>query len=122
MNDRPLLGGFLEHPASKFPSFSTQFWKEYPYLLPCIGAASVGVLGFITTLLFVEDVSFMIPLKSAVKLNYLDVYRAGLQNIKSSPQIRMVPSNPRLDHHAPRVQSSVKQMNTNRSSSPPRSF
>ncbi|PPQ80156.1 hypothetical protein CVT25_001449 [Psilocybe cyanescens] len=54
----PLLGGTLTRPADHFPTlFTGQFWKEYPYFLPC-AATSTFVLAtlFITIFFFKETV------------------------------------------------------------------
>ena len=29
------LGGLLVYPARNFPPFHTDFWKKYPFALPC---------------------------------------------------------------------------------------
>ncbi len=58
MDHRPLIGGFLEHPARHFPEFSGQLWRNYPYLLPCIATASISMIGFITVICFVQEVGF----------------------------------------------------------------
>ncbi|PFH48541.1 hypothetical protein AMATHDRAFT_49464 [Amanita thiersii Skay4041] len=52
----PMMGGALARPHERFPSyFSSQFWKNYPYFLPCaVGAASIAVAFVIALLLFKE--------------------------------------------------------------------
>jgi len=53
---RPILGGSLTRPNDRFPKvFTGQFWKEYPYFLPCV-ATSGFIFGclIITALLFAE--------------------------------------------------------------------
>ncbi|TCD65266.1 hypothetical protein EIP91_002930 [Steccherinum ochraceum] len=43
----PLVGGMLQHPAEQYPSvFTSNVWKEYPYLLPCLAAAVVPMVAF----------------------------------------------------------------------------
>lgn len=46
------MGGLLSHPADKFDSFNTPFWREYPFSLPCFIAAAFAVfavsVGFFT--------------------------------------------------------------------------
>ncbi|CAG8557427.1 1999_t:CDS:10 [Ambispora gerdemannii] len=45
---RPTIGGYLSHPADHFPSiFGNEFWRYYPYLLPCLVASSVSVTGLV---------------------------------------------------------------------------
>ncbi|TFK62044.1 MFS general substrate transporter [Pluteus cervinus] len=46
----PLLGGTLSKPADRFPRyFDNSFWREYPYLLPCVAAASFIFVAFVVT-------------------------------------------------------------------------
>ena len=41
----PAIGGFLAQPAIKYPSvFRHWLWVHFPYLLPCLFAALLGVL------------------------------------------------------------------------------
>ncbi|KNC99651.1 uncharacterized protein SPPG_09241 [Spizellomyces punctatus DAOM BR117] len=43
----PMVGGLLSQPALTFPSwFDTPFWREYPFLLPCLVSAAVSTIGF----------------------------------------------------------------------------
>jgi hypothetical protein len=52
---RPLLGGTLSRPHERFPgTFGGNFWKEYPYFLPCLVTASYVFFAFIITLFFRE--------------------------------------------------------------------
>lgn len=32
----PIVGGYLSEPATEFAAFNTAFWREHPYLLPCL--------------------------------------------------------------------------------------
>ncbi|CAG8737494.1 8021_t:CDS:2, partial [Ambispora leptoticha] len=44
----PTVGGYLSHPADHFPNiFGNDFWRYYPYLLPCLVASSVSATGFV---------------------------------------------------------------------------
>ncbi|KJA16171.1 hypothetical protein HYPSUDRAFT_207236 [Hypholoma sublateritium FD-334 SS-4] len=46
----PLLGGTLTRPSDNFPTiFTGQFWKEYPYFLPCLAPASIVFVIFLVT-------------------------------------------------------------------------
>jgi len=52
----PLLGGLLSRPQERFPrSFGGNFWKEYPYFLPCLVVASYVLFAFVTTLVFFHE-------------------------------------------------------------------
>lgn len=53
----PLIGGSLARPSDRFPNaFSTKFWKEFPYFLPCFATASVVFVVFVITALFLKEV------------------------------------------------------------------
>ncbi|KAG0322721.1 hypothetical protein BG000_002815 [Podila horticola] len=53
----PVLGGYLANPAKNFPDTfgDWQFFIDYPYFLPCLVAASGGVVGFIVGYFFLEE-------------------------------------------------------------------
>jgi MFS family permease len=57
----PILGGFLSHPVSNYPSifgnlgFLTDFLIKYPYFLPCFISASICILGLIFGLFYLEE-------------------------------------------------------------------
>ncbi|KAG0084963.1 hypothetical protein BGZ92_009417 [Podila epicladia] len=53
----PVLGGYLANPAKNFPETfgDWQFFIDYPYFLPCLVAASGGVIGFIVGYFFLEE-------------------------------------------------------------------
>ncbi|KAI0797879.1 MFS general substrate transporter [Abortiporus biennis] len=52
----PLFGGSFSKPADKFPQyFSYEIWQTYPYLLPCLMAASVAVVGSFCGYLWLEE-------------------------------------------------------------------
>jgi MFS family permease len=57
----PILGGFLSHPVTNFPSVFgnlgsvTQFLTDFPYFLPCAISAFVCILGLIFGLFFLEE-------------------------------------------------------------------
>ncbi|GAA5842478.1 hypothetical protein JCM11251_007325 [Rhodosporidiobolus azoricus] len=52
-----ILGGVLEHPATKFPSYfgESQLFIENPYLLPCIVAGSITMMGGLLSLFLDRD-------------------------------------------------------------------
>ncbi|KAF8199733.1 major facilitator superfamily transporter [Pholiota molesta] len=56
----PLLGGTLTRPADQFPEvFTGQFWKKYPYFLPCAAPAGVVfIVLVITGIWFKETVTW----------------------------------------------------------------
>ncbi|KAF8305055.1 MFS general substrate transporter [Clavulina sp. PMI_390] len=55
----PLVGGALEHPAEKFPgvfgSHRVLLWTTYPYLLPCLVAASFCFIAFLIGWVFLKE-------------------------------------------------------------------
>ena len=60
LRNRPLIGGTFAKPHEHFPAvFDTKFWREFPYLLPCLIVAAFVALVIIITVLFFEEVSRM---------------------------------------------------------------
>ncbi|KAF6743819.1 major facilitator superfamily transporter [Ephemerocybe angulata] len=53
----PLLGGSLSRPADRFPQsvFAGQFWKDYPYFLPCLATATYTALTFVVTAIWLKE-------------------------------------------------------------------
>jgi MFS family permease len=57
----PMLGGFLSHPVSNYPSifgnlgFLTDFLTKYPYFLPCFISAFICLLGLIFGFFYLEE-------------------------------------------------------------------
>ncbi|CAA7266807.1 unnamed protein product [Cyclocybe aegerita] len=52
----PLLGGSLSRPADRFPVvFASNFWKKFPYFLPCVATASYVFAVLLITGLFFEE-------------------------------------------------------------------
>ena len=44
----PFIGGVLSDPATGFGGFfDTQFWRDYPYLLPCLFSSTMSSIAFI---------------------------------------------------------------------------
>ena len=39
-----ILGGALVYPASKFPLLRVEYFCQFPYLLPCLVGAALGIL------------------------------------------------------------------------------
>lgn len=56
----PALGGFLSRPADQFPSTfgRIQFFRDYPYFLPCFVAGFLNLCAVIIGALFLKEVSF----------------------------------------------------------------
>lgn len=52
-----MIGGWLSHPAERFPEIFGQsgFLKEYPYFLPCAVPATFTVVAWIITYIFLEE-------------------------------------------------------------------
>lgn len=51
------LGGLLSHPARNMRLFDTPFWREYPFLLPCLIASFIGMLSIVLAWFRLEEVS-----------------------------------------------------------------
>ncbi|KAH7915290.1 major facilitator superfamily domain-containing protein [Hygrophoropsis aurantiaca] len=52
----PFMGGHLVRPRDHFPGiFTSPFWGNYPYFLPCAAAASFTAISFILILLFLKE-------------------------------------------------------------------
>ncbi|ORZ31353.1 major facilitator superfamily domain-containing protein [Catenaria anguillulae PL171] len=53
----PMVGGLLSNPAKQYPELfgSVQLLIDFPYLLPCLVAAFVSMVGFVCTLLFLDE-------------------------------------------------------------------
>ncbi|KAG8928307.1 hypothetical protein FRC03_000826 [Tulasnella sp. 419] len=52
----PLIGGFFSRPHDKFPNtFSSQFWRDYPYFLPCMIVGLICLLAALVLALFLEE-------------------------------------------------------------------
>lgn len=54
----PVIGGTLARPQDNFPRlFSSPFWGEFPYFLPCGVTAGFSLLTFGAILFFLKEVS-----------------------------------------------------------------
>jgi hypothetical protein len=54
----PVIGGTLARPQDNFPRlFSSPFWGDFPYFLPCGVTAGFSLLTFGAILLFLKEVS-----------------------------------------------------------------
>lgn len=75
----PILGGLLEHPVQKFPGLfgGYQLFSDYPYLLPCLVAATFTAVGSFLTLFIGHDGG---PRTGAIQLPEKgDIERAATQ-------------------------------------------
>ncbi|KZT73184.1 MFS general substrate transporter [Daedalea quercina L-15889] len=53
---RPLIGGQLARPHDRWPKvFANDFWRHYPYFLPCAVSASCSAFGFFIAALFMKE-------------------------------------------------------------------
>lgn len=54
----PMIGGSLARPAVHFPSVfgDIQFFKDYPYALPCFVSSIFPLIGAILVYFFLEEV------------------------------------------------------------------
>ncbi|KIL64431.1 hypothetical protein M378DRAFT_78319 [Amanita muscaria Koide BX008] len=52
----PLIGGSLSHPHERFPAvFTSEFWREFPYFLPCFSVATFAFVCVLITLLLFNE-------------------------------------------------------------------
>ncbi|CEL62704.1 putative peptide/nitrate transporter At3g43790 OS=Arabidopsis thaliana GN=ZIFL2 PE=2 SV=2 [Rhizoctonia solani AG-1 IB] len=52
----PAIGGFLSHPAERYPSvLGYDILRKYPYLLPCLVGSVLSTIGLIAGILFLEE-------------------------------------------------------------------
>ncbi|GAA6004980.1 hypothetical protein JCM11491_002297 [Sporobolomyces phaffii] len=66
----PILGGYLSHPAERFPRyFDYPFFVENPYVLPCLVGALFPFLGAVVGFFFLEETLKPSP-SSAVVANF----------------------------------------------------
>ena len=55
---RSFIGGILSDPYPRFhKSFTSKFWREYPYFLPCLVVAAFPAFACFLVFLAVEEVS-----------------------------------------------------------------
>lgn len=74
---RPILGGLLEHPVTKYPALfrDNEWFTQYPYLLPCIVTSSFTALGAFLSLFIGPDGG---PREGAIALpEKVDIERAS---------------------------------------------
>ncbi|KAG8217332.1 major facilitator superfamily domain-containing protein [Butyriboletus roseoflavus] len=81
----PLIGGSFSHPADKYPQFfDHEFWREYPYFLPCLIAAIIAITGVILGFAFLEET---LPSKRKRSGEKYSSTSDGVRNANSSPDI-----------------------------------
>jgi len=92
MSDSPLLGGTLSRPHERFGGpFNTEFWKDFPYLLPCLVAASFSTVMLLLGVVFLVEVRRLKPTTLSVSLNLIPLLlldKTGPQN-QSHPRQRV---------------------------------
>ncbi|KAG1058143.1 hypothetical protein G6F43_000087 [Rhizopus delemar] len=74
----PALGGYLNHPATHFPSLfsANQFLKDYPYFLPCFVSALGSTIGFILGYIYLKE-SNPIVLQKRANGEYASLLKAN---------------------------------------------
>ncbi|THV02477.1 MFS general substrate transporter [Dendrothele bispora CBS 962.96] len=82
----PMLGGWLSNPHERFPSIfgHSEFWKEYPYALPCFVAAGYCAFVWVLALTCLKEQILGYPRVVTAVLNYaflafLDITFRALQ-------------------------------------------
>ncbi|KAL5632163.1 hypothetical protein ACGC1H_000243 [Rhizoctonia solani] len=52
----PTLGGFLSHPAERYPSlFNYELLRQYPFLLPCLFGSGLSTIGLISGIFLFDE-------------------------------------------------------------------
>jgi hypothetical protein len=61
VSDSPLLGGWLSNPYERYPSTfgRFEFWRTYPYALPCFVVAVYCITSWLLAFLFLDEVCFL---------------------------------------------------------------
>jgi hypothetical protein len=51
------MGGLLADPSSTMPSLfpADGLFGRYPYLLPCLGSATLSLIGLVLAIFFIEE-------------------------------------------------------------------
>lgn len=54
---RPILGGQLANPATRYPKlFSATLWKSHAYLLPLLGGVTFRIIALLLVFLYLKEV------------------------------------------------------------------
>ncbi|KAJ3313287.1 hypothetical protein HDV04_002271 [Boothiomyces sp. JEL0838] len=53
----PILGGYFVHPAETMPLVFGEYFKEYPYFLPCLSAAILSFIGLVIGYYYLPETS-----------------------------------------------------------------
>lgn len=87
------MGGVLSRPSDRFPkAFSSTFWKQYPYFLPCGVAAAFCALSFLATALLLKEVrplNHLSPQAGNACEQYPDYSLSGIDLTQSQTRIRI---------------------------------
>lgn len=90
------MGGVLSRPSDRFPkAFSSTFWKQYPYFLPCGVAAAFCALSFLATALLLQEVrplNHLSPQAGNACEQYFDHSLFGIDPTQSQTRIRIASS------------------------------
>ncbi|KAH7098684.1 MFS general substrate transporter [Auriculariales sp. MPI-PUGE-AT-0066] len=122
-NVAPLLGGGLAHPHERFPGSifaKLEFFKEYPYILPCGAAALVSLFACLVTAIWFHETSEPIeedypPSSSSSSLVHSNT-EESVRSAASAARIQSTVKNPALPcperTRTPTVQFSAPQTPT----------
>lgn len=70
---RPILGGSLANPATKYPNvFGDAFFKKYPYFLPCFAGGFLALATAIIGIMFLKEVCSLLPSPAVVSHPFTD--------------------------------------------------
>jgi sugar phosphate permease len=82
----PLIGGLLSNPADQYPSVfgNVEFLKKFPYLLPNLAVASLGVTGLIIGYCTLNETKPSIVSRKFVKLSKAEAQELELATVSTS--------------------------------------
>lgn len=81
---RPFVGGTLAKPTERFPKFfSGDFWRQYPYFLPCLVAATLVFTSFLITMSLFKEVGCVFRV-----INNTDLSNLRPSRVCFNPQCR----------------------------------
>jgi MFS family permease len=88
----PLIGGVLAEPAKLYPSIfgGVKFWEDYPYALPNFAVSLLGLIGVLTSVLFVEETLNRKPASGESSANAAQKQELTIRQIVKSPGVGIV--------------------------------
>ncbi|KAJ9059632.1 hypothetical protein DSO57_1039539 [Entomophthora muscae] len=91
----PALGGFLVYPADRFPAIfgNSEFFRTYPFSLPCIVSSALCAFSFILGLFYLEETAPRISRIPNSTLNTTTPLLTSDANPSSSVQVYGAESN-----------------------------